>query len=592
MTSSLETALSTIFNGIGLVLVKFGEKLMSNGFESISAERKHLQSIGEVPSWYTTQGYALFTRKYSYNNETVKGAFNRIASTLAKYYTPNREEAFEKFFNLMWDGKLSPSTPVMSNTGTNRGMSVSCAGNFVGDSVEDFYDSNAEIAILSKHGFGTASYLGGIRPRGSLINSTGAKADGVVPVFDTYVDTKNKISQGSSRRGEWAGYLDVSHGDFWELTGYLQKNPASANIGWVFELDDVEKLMAGDQEAINRWNEIMYMRCRTGKGYMWKNFTANELAPQPVKNSGIKIRSSQLCTEIALPSDEDHTFTCILSSLNLAKWDEITDEDIQWALIFLDCVCEDFLGKARNIRYMEKAVRFTEKARALGLGTLGFHTYLQSKMIAFESFDAHMVNNQIYKRIWDNALKASQKLSELFGEPEWCVGTGQRNATLITIAPNMSSALLCGSVSQGVEPLVNNAYIQQSAGGDFVRYNPHFVDLAKKRGKFSDEMIREIAIHYRGSVQHLDWLTDEEKLVFRTAYEINQHSIIRLASSRQQWIDQAQSINLFFSADEDEAVIADVHKEFLLDPRLKSLYYLRSERGVKASTGECIACEG
>ena len=565
---------------------------MSNGFESISAERKHLQSIGEVPQWYTSQGYALFTRKYSYQNETVKGAFERIAKTLSQYYTPDPELAFNKFFDLMWTGKLSPSTPVMSNTGTSRGMSVSCAGNYIGDSIESFYEGNTEIAVLSKNGFGTASYLGDIRPRGARIKSTGAKADGVVPVFDTYVDTKTKVSQGSSRRGEWAGYLDVSHKDFWELTGYLQKNPASANIGWVFEREDKEKLEAGDEEMIKRWEEILYMRCRTGKGYMWKNYTANDLAPQPIKNSGIRIRSSQLCTEIALPSDEDHTFTCILSSMNLAMWDEITDEDIQWSLIFLDCVCEDFLGKARPIYYMEKAVRFTEKARALGLGTLGFHTYLQSKMIPFESFEAHMLNNEIYKRLWDNALKGSQKLAELFGEPEWCVGTGQRNATLLTIAPNMSSALLCGSVSQGVEPIVSNAYIQQSAGGDFVRYNPHFVALAKARGEFSDEMIRAIAINHSGSVQHLEWLTEEEKMVFRTAYEINQHAIIRMASARQQWIDQAQSINLFFSADEDEKVIAEVHKEFLLDPRLKSLYYLRSERGVKASTGECIACGG
>lgn len=564
---------------------------MSSKFESISAERKHLQAIGEVPQWYTTQGYALFTRKYSYNGETVRGAFERIAKALAQYW-PDHDEAYTRFFNLMWEGKLSPSTPVMSNTGTNRGMSVSCAGNYIGDSVSDFYDSFAEIAVLSKHGFGTASYLGDIRHRGALIKSTQAYADGVVPVFDSCVDVKTKISQGSSRRGEWAGYLNISHPDFWELIGYLQKNPASANIGWIYTDADIKALQDLNDEALKRWNEVLYMRCRTGKGYLWKNDTANRLAPQPVKNSGISIKSSQLCTEIALPSDQDHTFTCILSSMNLAMWDKITDEDIQWSLIFLDCVCSDFIQKAKGIRHMERAIRFTEKARALGLGTLGFHTYLQTKMVAFESFEAHQLNNQIYKRLWDNSLKGSQKLAEVFGEPEWCKGTGQRNATLITIAPNMSSALLCGSVSQGVEPLVNNAYIQQSSGGDFVRYNPQFVALAKDREKFSDEMIREIAIKYRGSVQHLNWLTDHEKMVFRTAYEINQHAIVRLASARQQWIDQAQSINLFFSADEKEEVIAEVHKEFLLDSRLKSLYYLRSERGVKASTGECVACEG
>lgn len=559
-------------------------------FEKYSALRKSLQDLGEVPKYYTTQGFIMFLRKYAYQGESVKGAFTRIATTLAKH--DPRPEAFTKFFNLMWEGKLAPSTPVMCNTGTDRGMPVSCAGNFIGDSIENFYESNAEVAILSKNGFGTASYLGAIRPRGSEIKSSGGQADGVVPVFDTFMDTKSKISQGSSRRGEWAGYLDISHPDFWELIGYLQKNPASANIGWVFEEKDVEALKNGDEEMIKRWNEILYMRCRTGKGYLWKNHTANTLSPEPIKASGIPIRSSQLCTEIALPSDEDHTFTCILSSMNLAMYDNFSDDDIRWSVRFLDAVCTEFQKKATGMKFMDKALRFTEKARALGLGTLGFHTYLQSKMIPFESGEAHMLNNQIYKRIWDVAVTASKELGGELGVPEWCKSSGQRNATLITIAPNMSSALLCGSVSQGVEPIVSNAFIQQSNSGDFVRYNPRFVTLAKTRGAFSDEMIRDIAINHAGSVQHLDWLTEGEKLVFRTAFEINQHAIVRLASARQRYIDQAQSINLFFSADEKESIIGEVHKEFLLDPRLKSLYYLRSERGVKASTGECVACEG
>jgi ribonucleoside-diphosphate reductase alpha chain len=229
-----------------------------------------------------------------------------------------------------------------------------------------------------------------------------------------------------------------------------------------------------------------------------------------------------------------------------------------------------------------------------GLGTLGFHTYLQDHGIAFESGEAHITNNQIYKRIWDNALAASIDLGAELGVPQWCAGTGQRNATLITIAPNMSSALMCGGVSQGVEPIICNAFIQQTSSGDFVRMNPTFVRLAKEKGMYSDELMNDLAINHNGSVQHLDWLSEQEKLVFKTAYEIDQHAIIRLASARQRYIDQAQSVNLFFSADESEHVVADVHKQFLLDPRLKSLYYLRSERGVKASTGQstCLACEG
>ena len=564
-------------------------------FEKISAERKHLQSIGEVPNWYTTQGYIMFTRKYSYQEETVKGAFERISKHLAKF--DPKPEAERRFFDLMWSGKLAPSTPVMSNVGTTRGMPVSCAGNYIGDSVENFYESNAEIAILSKHGFGTASYVGDIRPRGALINSTGEAASGIVPVIDTYIDTKSKISQGG-RRGEWAAYVDISHDDYWEVQSYLQKHPADANVGWVFEEEDYEKLKNNDKEMLDRWDELLYTRCRTGKGYMWKNWIANNLAPQPIKDSGIRIRSSQLCTEIALPSDSEHTFTCILSSFNLSLWDEITDEDIKWGVRFLDAVCSDFLEQAKGRKFMEKAVRFTEKARALGLGTLGFHSYLQDKMIAFESAEAHIINNQIYQRIWEVALASSIELGKELGIPEWCKSTGQRNATLITIAPNMTSALLCGGKSQGVEPIICNAYVQQSNAGDLVRTNPKFVEIANSKGAFTSEDLNEIlndlAINHNGSVQHLDWLSEHEKLVFRTAYEINQSAIIRLASARQRYIDQAQSINLFFSADEKESVIARVHKEFMDDTRLKSLYYLRSERGVKASTGEssCVACEG
>lgn len=560
-------------------------------FEQISQERKQLQLTGEVPMWYTTQGYLMFKRKYAYQCETVRGAFHRIASHLSPI--DGHPEAYQRFFDLLWSGKLAPSTPVMCNVGTDRGMSVSCAGNYVGDSVEAFYDSLSEVAILSKNGFGTASYLGDIRPRGSLIKSTGETAAGVVPVIDTYIDTKSKISQGG-RRGEWAAYVNVNSDDFDEIIGYLLKNPADTNIGWVYEKEDYEALKAGDPEALRRWNEVLYVRARVGKGYMWKNWIANELAPQAIKNSGIKIRSSQLCTEIALPSDEFHTFTCILSSYNLSLWDEMTDGDLKWGVRFLDAICTDFLNQARGKKHMEKAVRFTEKARALGLGTLGFHSYLQDNMIPFESGEAHMVNNQIYKRIWDVTLEASKELGVEKGIPEWCEGTGQRNATLLTIAPNMSSALLCGSKSQGVEPIVCNAYEQQTNAGNMVRTNPAFVKLAKEKGMYSEELMSDLAINFNGSVQHLDWLTDHEKAVFKTGCEINQMAVIRLASARQRRIDQAQSINLQFAGDEKEEVIAAVHKAFMDDPRMKSLYYLRSERGVKASTGEstCIACEG
>ena len=560
-----------------------------NEFEKLSAERKHLQSIGEVPEWMTTQGYIMFKRKYAYNKETVKGAFERISSTLSKHYDIDVDKAKEKFFNLLWKGYLSPSTPVYCNTGTNQGLTVSCAGNYFPDSVSGFYSAHSENAILSKLGFGTSSYLGDIRPRGSVISSGGI-ADGVVPVIDTAIDVMTKISQGSSRRGQWAGYIEVDHGDFWEVAGYILKNPTDANIGWIFTDNVIERLKNKDEEMIKRWNHILYLRCRTGKGYIWKSDTANKLAPQAVKNSNINIYGSNLCCEVALPQDNLHSFTCVLSSLNLFKYDEFEEDTIFWSIVFLDCVVSEMLLKSDSYKELERIERFTKKARALGLGVMGFHSYLQKKMIPFDGFEAHMLNTQIFKKIKDESTKASKHLADIYGEPEWCKGTGLRNATLTAIAPTMSSSILCGSVSQGIEPIISNVFIQRSAAGEFTRINPQFMEIAKKHGKYTQEEMDDIAINHDGSVQHLDWLTQEEKDVFKTAYEIDQHALLRLASVRQQFICQGQSLNLFFSSDEDEEYIAEIHKEALLDSNIKGLYYLRSSRGVKASKG-CVACE-
>lgn len=562
-----------------------------SAFEQASARRKHLVAENQVPDWYTTQGLIMFERKYSFQGETVKGAFRRVADTLGAHYSSDPEMAKNKFFDIMWKGFLAPSTPVICNTGTGRGLPVSCAGSYFPDSISGFYKGHAENAMLSKLGFGTSSYLGDIRPRGATI-SAGGEADGAVPVLDSAIDVMNKVSQGSSRRGQWAGYIDMHHGDFWELAGYVQKNPVDTNIGYNFTAEFIRRLGEGNPAAIARFNKVMYNRCRTGKGYIWKPDTANRLSPEAIKNSGISIKASNLCVEIALPQDEDHTFTCVLSSLNLAKWDSFEDDTIFWALIFLDCVTTEMLNLSRHIPELEKATRFTEKARALGLGALGFHSLLQSKSLAIEGFEAHMLNNQIFSKIQSECKNASQHLAREFGEPEWCKGTGYRNATFTAVAPNMSSALLCGGSSQGIEPLVANAFNQNTAAGEMTRMNPNLVNLLKEKGEFSYELMDDIAINHSGSVQHLECLTDHQKMVYRTAFEVDQRALLRLASIRQKYICQGQSLNLFFSADEEEAYIAEIHKEALLDPNIKGLYYLRSERGIKASKNECVACEG
>lgn len=570
-------------------------------FEKISQERKEMVAKGEVPDWYITQGYLMFTRKYAYNGETVRGCFNRIATTLAKHVEHILPNAKDIFFELLWSGKLAGSTPVLSNTGTDRGDPVSCSGGDIGDSVLDFYEHFKEVAVLSKYGYGCSGYFGNIRHRGAPI-ATGGVADGPVEVLDRAFSTVKHISQGENRRGNYAGYFEADTPDFKELIGYVHKNKGFANIGWNFRDEFIQRLVDGDKEAISRWNDILYTRAADSKGYITKPDHAQRLAPEAIKNSGISLKGSNMCSEIWLPQDKEHTFSCVLSSLNLAKWDEITDDDIFYSIIFLDCVVEEMLQKARGRAGFEKIVRFTEKSRALGLGCLGFHSYLQSKMLAFEDLETILINRKIFDRIDDVTMKATQWLAEKLGEPEWCKGTGQRNATRMAIAPNTSSALLCGGVSQGIEPYVTNAYNQATAAGEMTRMNPYFVKLAKKKGKYSVEMMRDIAINHEGSVQHLDWLTDREKLVFRTAFEIDQMAIIRLASQRQKnehlgqkGIDQGQSLNLFFG--EDEQRVAEVVQAAVLDENIKGLYYQRSQRGIKGSKGlseesTCVNCEG
>lgn len=560
-------------------------------YQKLSIERKQLQKEGLIPDWFITNGWQLFKEKYLYEAKGVTDTYNRIAKTAARHLPPFELEAEDKFNELLNNGWLALSTPVLSNMGTNKGMPVSCSGQYVGDSIDDFYMSAHELAMLTKHGFGTSSYLGDIRPRGTPI-SVGGKSSGVLPVIKQYVNIMRDVAQGTSRRGAWAGYLPIEHGDFHEVVDYLEHYPDDLNLGWVVTQEFIDKLQAGDEESHLRLQRAMKVKAVTGKGYYFFVDKVNAANPECYKKLGLTVKASNLCIEITLPSDEDHTFTCVLSSMNLAKYDEWKDTDaVFWATIFLDCVASEFISLGKGKRGFEKAVRFTEKSRALGLGALGFHTYLQQKSIPFESLDAHIENKLIFSDLKAKAVEASKYLAELLGEPEWLKGTGLRNSHLLAVAPNTQSALICGGVSQGIEPVVANVYNQPTAAGELYRINPVFLKLARDKGKFCDELVDDL-IEHDGSVQHLEWLSDHEKAVFKTAYEIDQMAILRLASARQPDICQSQSLNLFFDADEDEGYIMGVHKAAFIDPNIKGLYYMRTQAGVKASKGECLACEG
>lgn len=549
-----------------------------------------MQELGHYPDWFVTPSYQLFKQKYLHNAVGFRDTCERIAKTLSRHM-PNPEEWETKFFNLLWSGHLAASTPVASNTGTNKGLPVSCSGQYVGDSIDSFYRNQHESAMLTKNGFGTSAYMGDIRERGTRI-STGGTASGVLPVFEDFVQVMRDVAQGTSRRGAWAGYLPITHGDFFELADKLLHEGDDLNVGWVITDSFIEALDRGDLNAIERYQRALKVKAITGKGYFYFVDKVNRANPQSYDIHGLRCKASNLCTEIMLHSDEDETYTCVLSSMNLVKWDEWKNTDAVFnSIVFLDCVAQEFLELSKDIPGLEKARRGTERGRPLGLGTLGFHTLLQSKGLPMDSVEAALLNEEIFKHLKEEAERATEYLAEVLGEPEYCRGLGRRNTHLLAIAPNTSSALLCGGVSQGIEPVVANVWNQPSAAGEIYRVNPVFLDLAKKRVGWNEGIAKSI-IDNNGSVQHLDWLTDTEKQVFLTAYEINQRVLIRLAAQRQKYIDQGQSLNLFFDADESEEVISSIHKEAFKDENIKALYYMRSKAGVSASKGECVACEG
>lgn len=567
--------------------------MSTNIYDKLSEERKELQAKGLVPAWYSTGGYQLFREKYEYdtNGRSVRGQFERIAKTAAKHLkgTKYEAEAEQKFFDLFWKGWLSPSTPVLANMGTNRGLPVSCSGGTIEDSIYGFYSNRLETAMLTKMGFGTSSYLGNIRPRGSKI-SVGGKASGVVPVFKGHVADMRDVAQGTARRGAWAGYLEITHGDFDELADYIMAEPDDANVGWIIPNSFVDALEAKEPDAIRRFQKAMKLKMVTGKGYFCFIDKINAKRPEMYKRLGLFVKASNLCSEIALFADNEHTFTCVLSSMNVSKYPEWKDTDaVFWATVFLDCVAAELIERGQNIPGLEKAIRFTQKGRALGLGQCGFHTLLQEKMIPFESFEAHMFSQEIARHIWEESEKASRDMAIELGEPEWCKGTGLRNTHRIAVAPTKSTALLMGGVSEGINPDPAMSFTQNTAGGEVDRLNPTLLKLMKEKGAYNKKNVQEIT-DKQGSVQHVSWLTDEEKAVFKTAFEINQKAIIRMASARGRYIDQWQSLNLFFAADEDPAWIAEVHSEAFRDPNILGLYYIYTQAGVQASKGECEAC--
>ena len=501
----------------------------------------------------------------------------------------------DKFYHYMARGYFSLSSPIWSNFGLDRGLPISCFGSYIGDSIYEIMETTAEVGMMSKIGGGTSAYFGDIRPRGSAIKNNG-KSDGSFnfsKLFDTVIDV---ISQGTSRKGQFAGYIDIEHGDIDEwLDIHTEGNPIQLMYyGVCVGHDWLESMKSGDPYKRQLWAKLLQRKTETGIPYLFFKDNANAGRPDVYKDKNMTVHASNLCTEIMLPSSSEESFVCCLSSMNLLYFDEWKDTDAPEVLTyFLDVVMSEFIEKSKDIPFLHKANRFAVRHRALGLGVLGWHSYLQANNIAFDSFEAMQKNNEIFRTLQEKTLKASQELAHRFGEPELLKGYGRRNTTLISIAPTKSSSFILGSVSPSVEPFKSNYYVKDLSKIKTVYKNPFLEKLLQEKGLDREE-IWESILHNDGSVQHLTQLSDEEKEVFKTFSEISQLSIIQQAAQRQKYIDQGQSINIMVHPN---TPARDLNQLYLTAEELglKSIYYQYSMSAAQVFNRNllsCSSCEG
>jgi ribonucleoside-diphosphate reductase alpha chain len=551
-----------------------------------------LKKAGEAAEWLQLEGLKTLENGYLLPGETPRQMYVRVAKSAAGYLPEDiRAEYEKKFFDIIWNNWLCLATPIASNMGTKKGLPISCFGSAVKDDLFGIFETNTEIAMLSKFGGGTSSFMGNVRGRGAEISNGGRSAgtSGWTKVFKTTVEVVKQASAG--RRGQHAVNLPIEHPDVEEFID-LRKHQDGIHLAVCISNEFIERCKSGDEQARKLRAKVLKARMETGEPYMIFVDKINAQNPQCYTDRGLTVKSSNLCSEIALHCDEDHTFVCCLSSMNAYRWDEWKDTDAVFtATVFLDCVMEEFVQKAESIPGFEKAVRFAKKSRALGLGVLGYHSYLQDNMIPFNSLQARVFNAALFKHIAENSHAASKWMAELLGEPEWCAGSGFRNTHTTAVAPTTSNAIISGSLSQGIEPIAAATWTQKTAKGTFIRKNIHFSDFLDRIGMNKPEVWESVSAN-SGSVAHLEFLTQEQKEVFKSAYEIDQKEIVFQANQRQKWIDQAQSLNLFFSSDEDPQYIHEVHWMAETSQYIKTLYYVRSESSLKAERqDECLSCQ-
>lgn len=571
-----------------------------------------LKELGLAPEWLNEVSLKTLQGGYLQLGETPLDAYKRCANFSASVYEDSKKFELD-FLEAIWKNWLCPSTPVLANANTTN-LQISCYSGTTDDSLLGIMDHLKELATLTKFGGGCGSSFSQLRPSGSSI-SGGGESSGIIPFLKMVDSVVDGVKQGRTRRGAVASYLDFTHGDVDDFmsirnsTGDLSRKIQSEAFHNALVIDDIsmEAIVSGDKILRNRWNEMMKYRVETGEPFVMFKDNANKNCPE--EYSGL-ITHSNLCTEIFSPITVEETFVCCLSSLNLARWDEWKDyifpntkmNLIQLSVYFLDAVITNFIKQTLNVDGLQRARRFAERHRMLGLGVLGWHTLLQSKELPFESFGAMTLNNHIFSTIRNEAYKASYDLGKLLGNCE--VNGKRRNTALLAIAPTMSNSLLSGGVSQGIEPITANLFSQKSAKGIFIRVNPVLEKFLEERGLNTSEIWNQIDMD-KGSVKNIKQLSPEEKRLFLTAREISQFALVQQAAQRQKYLDQGQSLNLFFSlptSPEDSVAVAKYINNVHLtawELGVKSLYYLKTDSPLKGDiisideeNGECLSCHG
>jgi ribonucleoside-diphosphate reductase alpha chain len=551
----------------------------------------------DFPEWMDEVGVATISKGYLLPDETPKKAYRRVAKAIAERI--RKPELESKFFKYIWNGWIGLASPVLSNTGTDRGLPISCFGIDTPDSIRGIGLTNAELMKLTALGGGVGISTSRIRPRGTAITGNG-KSEGVVPWCKIYDSAIIATNQGSVRRGAASVNLDINHPDIKEFMQIRRPkgdpNRQCLNLHQCVVVDDafMRRLQDRDSEAMSLWLDILKTRVETGEPYIMFKDNVNKNNPLAYAMNNLDVTMTNICTEITLHTDEEHSFICCLSSLNLAKYDEWKDTDVvETSIRFLDGVMQEFIDKSNGKDSMIRTHRHAQKGRALGLGVMGWHSFLQKKGLPFNSIASTAWTHTLFSDIRQKAEATSRELAQEYGEPVWCKGTGMRNTHLLAIAPTVSNSRL-NSCSAGIEPIPANIYTFNGAKGTFIVKNKELEELLESKNK-NTEAVWDQILADNGSVQNLSVLTEEEKEVYLTFSEVNQLELVRQAAIRQKYIDQTQSLNLCFDPTDSPKWINQCHMESW-KLGVKTLYYLRTDSVIKGDLGsrtaECVSCDG